>query len=695
MAPSLSQTSAVSNTSSAGLGAPTGLGIAGMTGTSNLSSTSMPGISGFGTPGASTLGVSPMADLNFASPSTYPVMDLGTPSMLDRAGISSVNGLGGHSMNMSLSDLGMGSTRPKIDDDEQRRQRLRAILSRLRRLDETTVNDQHSTLANLGRISDEGIRRAGRWAGFDVEVEAKYENKQFEGKRPIVIAGRNAILIDVKLDDNTAQSVQVSFSSEQPVVSAHEPAASDVLLKNLKPARGQAGINSSLDAFAANLVTLARVDRLSTGGLSCIEAITGIHTSLCRLYEHEKAIARALFPANSESHKTEMHVLRSGCGKPSMHTASRIGLRLDYFADPLVLGQPGSTDHRMTGPENIHQGQSVNDEIHFLDLTIEPTEQNLRTPIRNCPDWLEPLTERPIDVDTPTNLPAWLDPPPTYILAPDDPMSAIDTTSAPAQQLPAVNFVAKLYPSVVMPVSVATALHQSVNAIMISADAPRDYTALVVSHNTDSVTRNTDLVATESCDMRALNGQLAGNMLKYTCSLYDPTPQAALALSSFPFEHPRQVLVALPVLRQWACIGSLLSSAFQAPSTNAELDTDIFKPSANSTWGAAQSASQFSLDDLLNPQSGMKNNMLAIDVVLVCLPVPTLTLSFPLDDSKAAHVSVEITANAEITVRSQTLVQREESDPDRMAREEARMAKALSTCLDICIWVEWLRSKYG
>lgn len=151
------------------------------------------GIGGIGSSNTGT-GMSPSSNLmNFASPAGLAGLaglDIGTPSLLDAVGAEGSTGMGGTAMNITLSDLGLSSNQGRRNEDEERRGKLEGVLGKLL--------GKRKRGSGMGRVSDEGIRRVGRWAGFDVEVEAKWEGKEFEGERPIIVAGRNAVLIDVR-----------------------------------------------------------------------------------------------------------------------------------------------------------------------------------------------------------------------------------------------------------------------------------------------------------------------------------------------------------------------------------------------------------------------------------------------------------------------------------------------------------------
>lgn len=182
MAPSLSQMSNLSNTSAGG-------------GTAGL------GITAGGLGGLLGTGVSPTAQnllASFASPSGLGGVDMSTPALLESAGLAAgSHGVGGQPMNLTLSDLGLSSSGGRRNEDEERKIKLEGVLGKLAGRSSAALAPGQAKSVGMGRVSDEGVRRVGSMVGFDVEVEAKWEAKEFEGNRPVIIAGRNAVLIDV------------------------------------------------------------------------------------------------------------------------------------------------------------------------------------------------------------------------------------------------------------------------------------------------------------------------------------------------------------------------------------------------------------------------------------------------------------------------------------------------------------------
>lgn len=166
MAPSLSQMS-------------TGSGMSGTVGGNNAGV----GLGVMGAGGMMGLGTSPAVNmLGFASPAALGALDLSTPAMLDAAAAAGAQG-----MNVSLSDLGISGA--KRNEDEERRARLEGVLGK--------IQGKRKRVGGMGRLSEEGVRRVGKWAGFAEDVDPKTEGPEFEGERTITMAGSSALLIDV------------------------------------------------------------------------------------------------------------------------------------------------------------------------------------------------------------------------------------------------------------------------------------------------------------------------------------------------------------------------------------------------------------------------------------------------------------------------------------------------------------------
>jgi len=731
MAPSLSQ---ISNKSTGDSGA--GLGIA--NGTSAGGTEMVRGASGMGMMGISpNLGMGLMGA--FASPAALAGLDIGTPSLLDAAA-----GGGGQPMGLSLSDLGVSSKR---NEDEDRRNKLEGVLGRLLGKRKRT-NGAYST-SGMGRVCDEGVRRVGRWAGFDVNVEARYEGKEFEGERPITVAGTSAVLIDVSFISNLPKSIEVTFSSEQEAVSAHQKDAANVLMQNLTPRPGMAAMNTKLDQFAANLEALSRLDKLSTPQLNCVEVVTGVYTSLKRLYDHEREVARSLFDdqANNRDEKIEKEVMCKNSGRPGMHTHGRIGLNLDYWKGQGSPGTSPTGEIKTESDENVmdldHSGTTAHDSptgIYSLEVTVEPSDSSTYPALRNSSSWIseriiKPQEESsdPADILSTKPIIDWLEPELTLI-KPENDQDTMDVDSDTDRKPPAARFVARLHPPLVMPYTTAMQVLQSVGLTTMPPTSPESYESMLLSTPPPALDGTQHPVtSTKKVLARSQSGE---KDVSHRNTLYVPRPEYAFKLEEIPFSHPRQIVSLLPTLRQWACIGSLLASSFSQVDTSSHANG----VGTNSMSDASTTAKQPDYLSLFSTApSPPKDNMDAngneeeinIDITLSTAPPnPSLVIIFPLEEDASANkdrsttapgepghhsrniafVNVEIFPDAEIMVSDQDVFDTQQRDSSLKdadlssagsegaaeTRQKVRkLGRGLEVAGDVGVWTEWVRKRAG
>lgn len=639
MVPSLSQTSAASGTSSKGLGI-----------------TSFPSKTESLSPAMVVPGNNNNL-LNFASPNA---MAAALEGMM--ANVASTPGMVGM---VGMQDLSRGGKR---DEDAERRRRVVSVLHSLGRG------------AGMGRISDEGVRRVGQWAGFDVEIEGKWQGKEHEGNRPVVIAGRNAVLIDLAFRDNRVRNVEVTFASEEEGVVGLQAGTAEVLKGDLKVE----GINDRLDRFAKNLEALGRLDKLSSAGVNCVEAVAGVHASLKRLFENEKKAAEALLPEETKDRerKAVHEVVCKKSGRPRMHAHRRVGLSLDYWIGSSMsqvqdTNAIGTTD----GKNDEHE-----EEIYSVEITVEAGEASTFAPIRVSKDWISEAVVKPATENSeemlmdPSGL-DWLEPPQTLLSNPQKENNPMATADSIPSALPDVRFVARLHPPIVMPYTVASQLLET-------AGQP---SAPTVEH-------------AASYEATLLGRDVAANALKidrpvrdsvHRTALYVPKQELAFTLSTIPFAHPRRIIEILPVLRQWACLGRMLRLTFPRQEIAKQSAAPVPTPSA------ANKHKRLALDALL-VQSPASNNdkdaqsEVPVDISLATggtslttpmggsAALPGLGIFFPLPSGEAASLALRIAPGAEVSVSA--------TRPGDTASDEVP-ARALAVVgWDLGMWIEWIRS---
>lgn len=709
---------------------------------SNTSTGSQAGIGGL-------MGASPANLLSFTSPAGLTGLDLNTPSaLLNDPNLAAQ--VGGQSMNISLSDLGISSRRG--NEDEDRRVKMENVLAKLqgRKRGRTDASDPHK----FGRLSEEGVRRVSSWVGMEFDADKK--DARHEGNRQISIAGKKAVVVDVSFKNNLPAKVDVSFFSEDSAVTAHQEAAAQVLLDDLTPPPGVAAINTKLDAFAANLETIAKLDKLSAAGQTdCFEAIAGLYTSLKKLYEHEKAAALALSEVlgTEKEERVAREVLSKKSGRPQMHARRKIGLSVEYWVesnDSRCRAGPGNGPQRReaetsstpSGGSSKHKDQ---ERLFALYLTAEPSDPNLYPSLRVSSSWLGDRVHVPASETTSpsallTGDPSidWQEPSPTYV--PSDEASAgdamdLDGSAGQAgntqQKLPNARFVAKLDPPLAMPWTIANQVLQSVGAQAgMDVDALSTYNNVLLHRATNANTSVLGLAnieiasavasSTKTLLNRAKDGTEAEIQHQY--ELWIPGQEFGYVLRSIPFSHPRQIVQVLPVLRQWAALGSLLQNAFLPLRDLPNPGRNAAGTGSGEAGAERQDRKKFSLAELLTPPrsphedaggdvdmtgtepaenatvcGGGGGGVLPVDISLTTTPTPTLDIMFPLArvETGLGWVSVGILGDGDVTILGQNLIEANKDGDGLDDAQLKRMARALEVVGDVGVWVEWLAREFG
>jgi hypothetical protein len=350
--------------------------------------------------------------------------------------------------------------------------------------------------------------------------------------------------------------------------------AAKTLKQNLSPTPDESRVNLTLDRFAHNLERLARMDRLSTQEVSCFEAVSGVYKSLKRLFEYEKQAAKTLMDLRLPyvDEKAEREVLSKKSGRPRMNAGQCVGLSLEYWMDrrhvlpriPKSKLKAAVDNNRMDvdsdGSGSPPEPESELNRIYSLSIECEASPATIYHPIRISDDWVSELVEKP--AGDPENMfqgPSidWLDPDPTYMhpTNPED-HDAMTLGADSASNIgtpPNIRFVAKLNPPLVVPLSVAVAIVQSLQH-EIPQDAIKATTFVGLALRPGEIDPAAVGLAGESTqEIRSEKSVLVVRKdgqeeeRRHANSLYVPKTEYARVLDELPFQHPRQLVEILPV----------------------------------------------------------------------------------------------------------------------------------------------------
>ncbi|KAI9847260.1 MAG: hypothetical protein M1838_000955, partial [Thelocarpon superellum] len=323
---------------------------------------------------------------------------------------------------------GITSSNVRGDEDERRR-RIESILDMLR--------------TRPGRVSEESVERLAKRTGLEYLWEGPAG-----GPRMLSIAG-SGVLIDIDFKLGAVSKVGISFlkSPEAPTVPA--PRAAAILLRELQPPPGVSAINATLTPFAGHLERLARLDKLSSPGLNCFEAIAGVHASLARVNEWEKRKLRES-RGGDDDEQIEREVLCKRSGRPVMHARRRVGLSLEYWMQRRLVAPKEHRRDDVVGATSSNRGgatvaeNSTADEESVLWAAViecEHSPAGIYPSVRVSEDWVSAPVEKvpeQSDMFQVTEGPVidWLEPSPTLLSESGADAMAVDSGAGSIGKLP-------------------------------------------------------------------------------------------------------------------------------------------------------------------------------------------------------------------------------------------------------------------
>ncbi|EME83242.1 uncharacterized protein MYCFIDRAFT_196577 [Pseudocercospora fijiensis CIRAD86] len=613
-------------------------------------------------------------------------MSFGTP--LHGLGVDLGSATPGH-LNVPtplLQSVGMAPTMSEImhgvgkrNEEEERRLKMRSVLN--------TIGQRK------GRSCEESIARVASRVELDISIDD--DNNRKVGSRTIAMAGSSKVLVDVELQNHAASEVKVSLMGSEALM-AQQEAASKVLLHDLAVPNGIL-LNAHLDKFAANLNKLATLDKLSTeayGGVDCFEAITGIYTSLKKLYEMEKDAVKTLkkFSVSEADRRAEHEVLCKRSGRPSVHEGGKIGLSLAYWSTDFATSDQDDTAMDVDGDEGVGQADGDAKGTWSVDIEVEKSSAGLYPSMRLSDAWLPEFFELP-SPESGESLP-WQEPPPTYVNNPATDKN--DAMAVEPQRLPDLRFIAKFDPPLVVPLQTAMNILNVIGAQPPSTNMFPAYHYAVL--NVPSIKHASPQDIRAEKKVLSLHGS---DELETTHCYNLDLSQVPLSmkLERLPFSHPRQLIELLPTLRQWASTGALLHGTFGDDPTESKIDvaTTVMNGTHINNAESPVADSGIELEGLME-DAPTTSSGLQVDMGFATAPNPTISVAYT-DPDKAAVVTVvaQILPNADVLVSDIGDSSEEPRDAEIMnvseeqSAQAKKIARALEVCGDIGVWIEWMR----
>ncbi|TLD24609.1 putative mediator complex subunit med1 protein [Venturia nashicola] len=607
---------------------------------------------------------------------------------------SGLSGLGGMSMN-----------RPPTE--EERKARLESVVAIIKQ--------------RPGRISVEGVKRLCELCGFETNLMSTKRGAATECS----LAG-NHFILTIEFDTRQRVSdVQVSLSSPSTVLQDFSISASKIVFNSLSIPKHLTTLTATLDSFARNLDKLALLDKPNGGDklhggppeppFDGYEAIAGIYTSLRKLYEHEKKVAVGLLGFGRDvERKAEVEVTCKKSGRPMMNARNEIGLQLDYWIHrgcapsneaPSQRDTDADGDRDMDGDKQQEASPEDGSEVFALSIECQGAESGMYSPARISDAWISDQVERQADdpvID-------WLDPPPTYQTNPNGEHSNSLGPDGSLGKLPNVRFVAKLQPPLVLPWEAMVQLLGAVGVPQqtVINQCETYFDAALLQPTSQDAARITIQSAATQKDIKATKKVLVAGggesegLREHVNSLFIPKRDHGGVLNEIPFEHPKQLVMMLPYLRQYACLNTFLKASFMETPSLSPASTE----NALENWSVDMTLSTFPSPRLavVFPRAGsVPAPSSIIDTSAQGFLSRLLSNGASTEqstmNSSSASVTFDILSNAEISIVDQNLVTDNSALTDDTAKEQeserqkiaiSKLSRALVVSGNIDIWTEW------
>jgi len=172
---------------------------------------------------------------------------------------------------------------------------------------------------------------------------------------------------------------------------------------------------------------------------------------------------------------------------------------------------------------------------------------------------------------------------------------------------------------------------------------------------------------------------------KINIGLFCTTTDTALSIRALPFAHPRQLVMLLPILRQYAFIHRLLRNTFPEHQSMTRVELDSHQQGSRLRRDNAEAE----LAALLGPTIPV---VPALDVAFSISPIPQMTLALTTEHG-LKKFTFRILLNADLDIIHQNIVP-EEEDEIRRQKKIGGLKTALEVSEDLGIWATWVRKTY-
>ncbi|KAJ9646930.1 hypothetical protein H2204_000622 [Knufia peltigerae] len=635
-------------------------------------------------PSSTPLGPNTIHDdlLAMNSPAAALIASMGSTGMTPLA--NGADGLG-------ITSNGQGAT-PRAtavsaNPEIERLQRIQMVASTLK-----------SRVAGRG-LTREGVERIAQVHGFSTLLD--------EGN--LSIAGKATVDLEVvfdTVDRDLIREVNLKLIKNDAPEAQFQEQGTQVLKDNLQPFTIVDGIAQWTDLrdYESNLDYLRQLDCIQGG----IDAVDSLYDAFQKIWNAEKDRLKPV--------KVRQRLRRSALGRPYMDRTPRLGLAIDYW-NRRPDSQPASEDDNddplpddsiYSANISCEQGKPytlpLDNWVSESVLTQAPQSENQpEEEVKVEPDWQASADEADY-----LNLVEKAD--------------AVDPTGDQKTDAPpnilTMHFISNLVPEVYLPLNVAESIVE-LGMFEMNPEMTVTYQKALQDHFNTTKARGSQSTSEERWPrcLPITSGDGPSRYRHHSYALHSVQPGAVLwcyPVTRLKFIHPRQLAGAIPILRQYALVWSLLRSLVEYgdAETNTESTAAADYPTQKKGIAARPSrtsrrsnarAAKSRLDDLLGAGSSLKgqDDVIPVDVSLDTVsdsPKAKLDIYVPLLGSLAGKrqspfifISLHVCPNGTIEVKDLNGLEGGEDVDDLKFRN--MVSRIITMTEDIGLLVEWLLMK--
>ncbi|KAK5192552.1 hypothetical protein LTR99_009694 [Exophiala xenobiotica] len=633
-------------------------------------------VSGSSQPSSTPLGAVTLHDdlLALNSPAAAIMASMGSTGMTPLPG--GADGLG-------ITTNGQGSSlRPAGGPPNPAAERLHRI--------QLVADTLKSRVAGRG-VTREGVERIAQLQGL---------NTLWTDEDSLTIAGQQIVDLEVIFDAVDRDRVKdVIFKLSGLASGELQEKGTQIFKENLKPMTVVDGNSrwTDLESYESNLQYLSQLDRIE-GDTPCFNVVNDLYDAFQKIWNAEK---ERFNPSSARK-----HLRRSAVGKAYMDRKPRLGMSVDYWTRRPDAPQSSEEDDKADNKDVYTARISCEQGAPFVIQMQDWVSDDVLTRSAQASD----------DAEVGKLEPDWRE---HFHHAGDLSQAGKENTNDASTEKPAegvssllaMHFISTLSPEIYLPLNVAAALTE-LAMFEIDQELAVTYQKALQDHFNTTKARGAQSTSEERWP-RCLPITTQGDPLRYRRHSYAlHSAQHASALWCYPvtclkFTHPKQLSAAIPILRQYALVWSLLRSLVDYG--DAELDGDLtapYNPKSTNTPGRPARSSKRSntkimntrLNDLLSYKTtSASNDVLPVDVSLDTVSDSTkakLDIYVPLDgrlakgrQSPFIFVSINICQDGKIEVNNLSGVQ---CGDEKDAALRNKIVQIISVTEDIGILVEWL-----